>query len=201
MLKKMLSYGLLAGLLVGIPLSYITISMSGQTMMRYGMVIGYLIMLIALSTVFVAIKRHRDVELGGVIRFWPAFGMGLGISLIAGVLYVLSWETACAIAHLDFAGSYAKAMIAQQQAKGASAEALAKLTAEMEQFKTQYANPLYRWPMTFAEIFPVGVLVSLVSAALLRNSRFLPARPSGSAAAHCAAALKANAAAARRITP
>jgi hypothetical protein len=180
MLKKIMSYGVVAGLLVGIPLSIITISMSGQTMMRYGMVIGYLIMLIALSAVFVAIKRHRDADLGGVIRFWPAFGLGLGISFIAGVLYVLSWETACAIAHLDFAASYAKAMIAQQQAKGASAAALAKLTAEMEQFKTQYANPLYRWPMTFAEIFPVGVLVSLVSAALLRNSRFLPARPSGS---------------------
>jgi hypothetical protein len=30
--------------------------------------------------------------------------------------------------------------------------------------------------MTFVEIFPVGVLVSLVSVALLRNPRFLPAR-------------------------
>ena len=179
MLKKILSYGVVAGLLVGVPLSVITISMSGRTMMRYGMVIGYLIMLIALSTVFVAIKRRRDTDLGGVIKFWPAFGLGLGISFIAGVLYVVSWETACSIAHLDFAGSYAKAMIAQQQAKGVSAEALSKLTAEMEQFKAQYANPLYRWPMTFAEIFPVGVLVSLVSAALLRNSRFLPARHDG----------------------
>jgi hypothetical protein len=29
--------------------------------------------------------------------------------------------------------------------------------------------------MTFIELFPVGILVSLVSAALLRNSRLLPA--------------------------
>jgi Protein of unknown function (DUF4199) len=180
MLRKILSYGVVAGLMVGVPLSWITVSMNGHTMMRYGMVIGYLIMLIALSTVFVAIKRHRDQDLGGVIRFWPAFGLGLGISFIAGVLYVLSWEAAVAIVHLDFAGSYSKAMIAQQQAKGVSGEALAKLTAEMEQFKIQYANPLYRLPMTFAEIFPVGVLVSLVSAGLLRHSRFLPARPPSS---------------------
>ena len=180
MFKKVLSTGVLAGLIVGIPMSVITISMSGQTMMRYGMVIGYLTMLIGLSTVFIAIKRHRDADLGGVIGFWRAFGLGLGISFIAGVLYVVCWEAACAIAHLDFASSYAKAMIAQQQAKGASAEALARLTVEMEQFKTQYHNPLYRLPMTFAEIFPVGVLVSLVSAGLLRNSRFLPARPVGS---------------------
>jgi len=181
MFRKILSYGVVAGLIVGVPMSWITISMSAHTMMRYGMVIGYLIMLIGLSTVFVAIKRHRDADLGGVIKFWPAFGLGLAISFIAGVLYVVCWDIACALAHLDFAGSYAKAMIAQQQAKGASAEALAKLTAEMEQFKIQYANPLYRWPMTFIEIFPVGVLVSLISAALLRNSRFLPARRSSSA--------------------
>ena len=181
MLKKILSYGLVAGLIVGVPLSWITVSINGHTMMRWGMVIGYLIMLIGLSTVFVAIKRHRDTDLGGVIKFWPAFGLGLGISFIAGILYVLSWEAAVAITHLDFASDYSKAMIAQQQAKGVSAEALAKLTAQMEQFKIQYANPLYRLPMTFAEIFPVGALVSLVSAALLRNSRFLPARPAGSA--------------------
>src|SRR5579872_550996 len=179
MFKKVLSYGVIAGLLVGIPLSIVTISMSGKTMMRYGMVIGYLIMLVGLSAVFVAIKRHRDADLGGVIGFWRAFGLGLGISFIAGVLYVVSWESACAIAHLDFAGSYAKAMIAQQQAKGVSAQSLARITAEMEQFKTQYANPLYRWPMTFMEIFPVGVLVSLISAALLRNRGFLPARLAG----------------------
>ena len=46
----------------------------------------------------------------------------------------------------------------------------------MEQFKVQYANPLFRLPMTFIEIFPVGVLVSLFAAALLRNPRFMAAR-------------------------
>jgi hypothetical protein len=140
------------------------------------MLIGYSIMLIALSTVFVAIKRRRDVDLGGVIRFWPAFGLGLGISLVAGVLYVVAWESAVAVTHSDFASTYANALIEQQKAKGVTGEALAKFIAGMEQFKIQYANPLYRLPMTFAEIFPVGVLVSLVSAGLLRNSRFLPAR-------------------------
>ena len=53
---------------------------------------------------------------------------------------------------------------------------MAKLTAEMAAFKTQYADPMFRLPMTFAEIFPVGVLVSLISALVLRNPRVLPAR-------------------------
>src|ERR1700733_8867401 len=171
-----LSYGLVAGLIVGVPLSVLTIAMNGHAMTRFGMVIGYTLMLIALSTVFVAIKRRRDVDLGGVIRFWPAFGLGLGISFVAGILYVAAWETAVAVTHSDFAGTYANALIDQEKAKGVTGEALAKFGAGMEQVKVQYRNPLYRLPMTFAEIFPVGVLVSLVSAGLLRNSRFLPAR-------------------------
>jgi hypothetical protein len=171
-----LSYGLVAGLIVGVPLSVLTIAMNGHTMLRFGMVIGYTLMLIALSTVFVAIKRRRDVDLGGVIRFWPAFGLGLGISFVAGILYVVAWETAVAVTHSDFAGTYANALIDQEKAKGVTGEALAKFVAGMERFKAQYRNPLYRLPMTFAEIFPIGVLVSLISAALLRNSRFLPVR-------------------------
>jgi hypothetical protein len=177
MLRYVLIYGAIAGALVGVPLSILTLALSGQAMMHYGMLVGYLTMLIALSAVFLAIKRHRDVDLGGVIRFWPALALGLGVSAVAGVIYVIAWEASCAIAHADFAGAYARAMIAEQAAKGVSGAALERVRVEMAQFKVQYANPLYRWPMTFAEIFPVGVIVSLISAGLLRNSRFMPARP------------------------
>ena len=176
MIKQILSYGVVSGLTVGIPLSAMTIGLSGHVMHEYGMLIGYTTMLVALSLVFVAIKRRRDEELGGAIRFWPAFGIGLGISFVASVLYVLSWEAAQAITHMDFASSYSQAMIEQQKNKGLSGEALAKFVAEMEQFKVEYANPLFRLPMTFIEIFPIGVLVSLASAALLCNRRFLALR-------------------------
>ena len=100
--------------------------------------------------------------------------MGLAISAVAGVLYVVAWETAQAtLIHGDFAKSYGDALIAQQRAAGASAAEIARTTREMAEFTAQYHNPLYRWPMTFMEIFPVGVLVSLISAALLRNPRFM----------------------------
>ncbi len=175
MLKRIFTYGLVAGLIAGIPLSISTITSTvGHGVVA--MVIGYLTMLIALSAVFVAVKRQRDSDGGGVIRFWPALGLGLAISLVAGILYVAIWDISCALAHMDFAGDYARSMIAGAKAKGMDAADLAKLTAQMDAFKAQYANPLYRWPMTFAEIAPVGVLVSLVSAALLCNPRFLPAR-------------------------
>ena len=176
MLRTILKYGVIAGLLVGGFELVTFVAFSGMPPLKYGMVIGYTTMLIALSAVFVGIKRYRDVDRGGVIGFWAALGVGVGVSFIAGIFYVAAWEAVQAMTHMDFATSYAQAIIASEKAKGASAEALAKLSTDMEAFKVQYANPIYRLPMTFAEIFPVGVLVSLVSAGLLRNSRFLPAR-------------------------
>lgn len=178
MLRKILSYGALAGLIAGGCLSALAILLASRGMLAYGEIAGYLILLVALSAIFVAIKRHRDHELGGVIRFWPAFGLGLGISFVASLIYMASWEFAVAVTKVDFATSYSDFLIEQEKAKGASAEALARLGAEMEEFKVMYANPLIRLPMTFLEIFPVGLLVSLVSAGLLRIRGFLPARQS-----------------------
>jgi hypothetical protein len=177
MLHRILTYGVIAGLLVGVPLFGLTVALNGHPSTPYGVVIGYLTMLVALSAVFAAIKRHRDVDRGGIIGFWPAFGLGLGISIVAGVCYVLAWEAALAVTHMDFAGDYARLLIEQQRARGVSGAELAQFVADMERFKARYASVPYRVAMTFAEIFPVGVLVSLASAALLRNSRFLPARP------------------------
>ncbi|MGH8030182.1 MAG: DUF4199 domain-containing protein [Arenimonas sp.] len=176
MLKAILKYGVIAGLVVG-GLEFATfIGFGGMPPMDYAMALGYATMLLALSAVFVGIKRHRDVDRGGVIGFWPALGVGLGISFIAGVFYVIAWEAVVAVTHMDFPTAYAQAMTAQAKSNGASAEKLAEMATEFAAFRIMYANPMFRLPMVFAEIFPVGVLVSLISAALLRNRRFLPAR-------------------------
>ena len=177
MWRDIVKYGVIAGLVVGVSMIASFWATGGEMPHGWlGMAIGYATMLVAFSAVFVGIKHHRDVAGGGVIRFWPAFGMGLAISFIAALFYVAAWELVQATIVDDFAGSYGESLIAAQKAKGVDAAALAKLTAEMEAFKVQYANPMFRLPMTFAEIFPVGVLVSLISALVLPNPRVLPAR-------------------------
>ncbi len=174
MLRTILTYGVIAGLIVSANffVALGIVSLQHHNNLLY----GYLVMLVALSFVFVAIKRYRDRSLGGVIRFLPALGVGLGVSAVAGVIYTLGWEISLAATHYEFADSYGAAMIAAARAHGASPARLAQVADQMQAFKVQYANPLYRLPMTFVEIFPVGVVISLISAALLRNSRFLPAR-------------------------
>ena len=49
-------------------------------------------MLLAFTMVFVGIKHYRDKALGGVIRFLPALGVGLGISAVASLFWVVGWE-------------------------------------------------------------------------------------------------------------
>lgn len=174
MSRTILGYGLLSGAVIigGI---IITIVIGGGAP-HSSVWLGYLIMLVGLSSILLAIKQHRDKVLGGVIKFWPAFLIGLGVAVVASLAYVLIWEVYLALTHYSFMDQYVAATLAQRKAAGLSGEAYAKLAADLEAMKRSYANPLYRLPMTFAEIFPVGLLVTLVSAALLRNPRFLPAR-------------------------
>lgn len=175
MSRIILIFGIAAGLVVTVPMCLLLANTEpGSAAHSY--FTGYLIMLLALSLIFVGVKRLRDREGGGVIRFVPALLAGLGISTVAGVIYVIGWEMTLAVTDFAFVDSYSTAAIEAARAKGASAADIAAVVAQMDEFRRQYANPFIRLPMTFIEIFPVGVLISLISAALLRNSRFLPAR-------------------------
>ncbi len=180
MLRTILMFGVAAGLIVIVPMSLMLTNAEPGAAVT-SQFAGYLMMILALSLIFVGVKRFRDRALGGVIKFAPAFLMGLGISAVAGVIYVIGWEITLALTDFAFMDTYANAAIEAERAKGASPADLERVAAEMEAFKVQYANPLFRLPLTFVEIFPVGLLISLIAAALLRNSRFLPARPSPAA--------------------
>jgi hypothetical protein len=183
MFRDILKYGVIGGLVVGL-INFTMFTLAGdQPHFQYGMYIGYSVMLVALSTVFLGIKRQRDVAQGGVIRFWPAFGMGLAISFIAGIFYVAAWEASQAITHADFMTAYSNFVLEQARAEGRSAADIAKMSAELAGFKLVYAKWWLRLPMVFSEIFPVGVLVSLVSALLLRRPGFMPARRAAASAA------------------
>jgi hypothetical protein len=177
MIDRIFLYGTIAGLIVIGAMISIFIASSGQPEMgQHSEVLGYTIMLVALSMIFFGVKSYRDNELGGVIRFLPAFMMGIGISIVAGIIYVAVWEVYMAFTNYTFMDAFVSSYIAKQKAAGVTGAALDKIVAEMEAMKVQYANPLFRMPMTFMEIFPVGFLISLLSAAVLRRSTVLPAQ-------------------------
>jgi len=165
MKRSIFTYGSIAGLII-----IMTNTISLEIGLGHAW-LGFLVMFIAFSTIFVAIKQYRDEKLGGVISFGAALLVGLGISAVAGVIYVAIWELYLAVTDYGFIEAYASSIMDARKVGDSSEAELAEVASQAAQFTAQYSNPLFRLPMTFLEIFPVGLLVSLGSAAVLRNHR------------------------------
>ena len=175
MRKIILVYGIIAGVVIICAITAGLVLGEGEG--PWGSQwLGYLIMFVALSLIFVGVKQYRDSELGGVISFGKAFQVGLGIAVVAGIAYVLSWETYLAMTDYAFIDDYAAGVIEQARNEGISEDAMQELVAGMENMKETYGKPWFRLPITFLEIFPVGLLISLISAGLLRNPQLMPAK-------------------------
>ncbi|MBO6577223.1 MAG: DUF4199 domain-containing protein [Rhodothermales bacterium] len=165
-----LIYGSFSGVII-IGSAMLSASLAGDTHLAGLEWLGYLVMTVALSMVYMGVKRYRDNELGGVIRFGTAFLMGLGITAIASVIYVLLWEIYLVLTDYAFIEQYTTSIIAGLEADGVVGAALEAEVRNMEEMKATYADPLYRIPITFLEIFPVGLLVTIISAVLLRHPK------------------------------
>jgi hypothetical protein len=172
MKKNIIIYGLIAGIVVSIPMLFMvnsTTNATGNVDFDKSMLIGYTSMLIAFSLVFVGIRNYRDKYNGGVIRFGKAFTIGMMIVLIASTFYVVAWLVDYFYFIPDFAEKYAAHMLDKLKASGASQIEIDMQTKEMASFAKLYKNPLYNAMMTYAEILPVGLIVTLISSLILKR--------------------------------
>lgn len=176
MKKIILTYGLIAGTILGI-MFFITVPLHKNGIINFdnGMLVGYTTMVIALSLVFFGVKSYRDNYQRGEITFGQAFKVGGLIALVACVMYCLTWE----IAYNTVSAGYMEAYGAYEQEKlkssGASEAELQEAAKEFQKlFEVYDGNPLIRFAFTIMEILPVALVVSLISAALLKRKEFLP---------------------------
>lgn len=142
--------------------------------------IGYTSMVLAFLLVFFGIRAYRE-EVGGSIGFGKAFQVGMLITLVICAIYVVSWEIVYWGFMPDFLDKYNANRLAELRASGATEAAIREAQAKMAQLTKLYANPLFNAGITFMEIFPVGLIVTLVSAAILRRKR-APGAPAVAAA-------------------
>jgi hypothetical protein len=171
MKKLVLVYGIIAGVIVAALMAISTGYFCAKGDFEGGMIYGYSAMIIAFSMIFVGVKSFRDKHNGGTINFGKAFKIGLFISLIASTIYVISWLINYYLFIPDFIDRYVAAMLNKAKSSGISADELAKQTAEMAQMKEWYKNPLFVILMTYVEILPVGLLVTLITALILKRNK------------------------------
>lgn len=168
MKRTVLTFGAISGV-ISAGLMAATVPFIDRIGFDKGAIVGYSAMVVAFLFVYFGIRSFRDREQAGRISFGRAFGIGLMITIISCLFYVAAWEVIYFKVTPDFADKYAAYAVDKYRASGAPAEAVTKMEQDMADFKRNYDNPLYNAAVTFVEPFPVGVLVTLVSAAVLRR--------------------------------
>lgn len=169
MTKNIFTYGLIAGAVVAIQMVFMIRIFYDSPDFEPSMFIGYASMIVAFSMIFVGIKNYRDKFQDGIITFGKAFKMGLWIAFIASTIYVVTWLIYYYFFVPDFMEKYAQHVLHQATKEGATAVELAAKTKEMEGYKEMYKNPLFVVLLTYFEIFPVGLLVAVISALILKR--------------------------------
>jgi len=169
MKKIVLIFGLISGAIAAL-MMFVTIPLMGRIPFEYLTVLGYTTFVVCFLMVFFGIRSYRDNVAGGTITFGRAFKVGILITLLSCGIFVITWEFVYHRFLPNFLDQYSNYMVEKMRAQGATQEELNQMIQENEQFKEWYKNPFFRYAMTMLEPFPVGLLITLISALILRRS-------------------------------
>ena len=169
MKRSVIVFGLVSGV-ISSAMMFLTLPLltNGTVNFDNGEVLGYTAIFLSMLLVFFGIRSYRE-NAGGTVTFGRAFSVGILITIISCVFYVASWEVVYFKMMPDFADKYAAHTIETMRHKGASDAAIAKTRKELIEMKAMLDNPLTNAAVTFIEPFPVGLIVTLVSAGILRK--------------------------------
>ncbi|HEY4197819.1 MAG TPA: DUF4199 domain-containing protein [Mucilaginibacter sp.] len=160
---------IICGLIAGLIATAWTIAGMAGLHIEGSLLLGYSTMLVAFSLIFVAVKNSRDKFNGGFISFGKALQIGLLITLIASTIYVAAWLISYYYMNSDYLDKYAAHVLAKMKTDGASAAELQKKTTELQNFREMYQNPFFNAMMTYLEILPMGIVISLIAAFILKR--------------------------------
>jgi cation transport ATPase len=168
MKKTVLTFGLISGFIM-IAMMTLSLVFSERIGFGHSLTLGYTILIAGSLLVFFGIRSYRENIGGGQISFGRAFAVGILITLVASVCYVVAWEIIYFKFMPDFADKYAAYMIEKARAAGESAQKIQAIADKMKSMKATLDNPFLNAAFSFLEPFPIGLIVTLISAAILRK--------------------------------
>ncbi|HEV7644905.1 MAG TPA: DUF4199 domain-containing protein [Pyrinomonadaceae bacterium] len=181
MKKIVITFGVISGLILAGFVFLISTLCGNETIsMDHGELIGYTTMAISLSMIFFGIKSYRDNVGKGKITFWKGIQIGLLITLIASVFYFAGAE-AYNVANPGFVDKimtkFTKLQTEKMQQAGASQEEIDKTVKFAGDMAKAMENPFIFYAICLMELAPVGLIITLISAAILRRKDVLPLEP------------------------
>jgi len=171
MKKNVLVYGLISGICVATFMSFSIAYCYSRDSFDGSMLLGYTAMLLSFSLIFAGVKNYRDQHKSGLISFGNAFLMSLYMALIASTLYVIGWMIAYYNFFPDFIEKLASYQLSPAKVSQMTPAEVANVREQMETFKQWYATPIGVAGATYMEILPVGLVVSLITALILKRKK------------------------------
>jgi hypothetical protein len=166
--RTTLTFGLISGALSSL-MMVATVPFEHKIGYDWSLLLGYTVIVLSFLLVFFGIRSYRDGVGNGQITFTKGFAVGIAITLISCMCYVVTWEVLYFTVLHDFMDKYGAYMVDKLKASGASAAAIQAQVQQVKKYKELYENPLTNAAMTFIEPFPVGLLITLISAVVLRR--------------------------------
>ena len=168
MLKTIAVFGGIAGAILSVMMA-VQVAFFEDIGFDRGEVIGYTSIVLAFLLIFFGIRSYRDNVAGGSVSFGRAFSVGVLIAFVASLCYVATWQVIYFNFASDFVTKYQAHTIEKARASGESQAAIDKRVADNQRFNELYKNPAINAAITLIEPFPIGLLVALVSAGILRR--------------------------------
>jgi len=165
MKKTVLTYGLISGGIAAILMPATLYFFGGHS----SEIVGYTVIVLSMLLVFFGVRSYRENVGGGRLTFGRGFAVGILICLISSVCYVAVWELIYFKLAPEFAQKCLYSQIDRMKESGAPQEQIDEATRQMDSFKKIYDNPLANFAITMIEPFPVGLLITLISAVVLRR--------------------------------
>lgn len=168
--RFLLIYGLIGGLITVVGFFLWPVFAGDQDPFEwpYGQLLGYGFMLVALSTVFFGLRSYREKN-GGALSFKEGFVNGMIVVFIASIIYVVGWMVYYPFFMPDFADQFLASQIELLKSQGLSEQEMQQQIDELKAFNENYKKPHVMVGFTFLEIFPVGIIITLVSALILKR--------------------------------
>lgn len=167
-MRSWIRYGLIAGGVLSV-LMFAPALFFGPDpeWMRVSEILGYTAMVLCLTATFFAMRAERNRR--GSLHLGEAFKIGVGVALIAALLFGLATWVFYAVSGDALPEAIYQFYVRQVQESGKPPEAIAAQLAEMEKYKALFFNEPFQAAVMFATVFVIGVAESLLGAWLVRR--------------------------------
>jgi len=168
MKKYILKYGLFSAILVvGIPAIFEVVMGNDASTFALSEVIGYLAILSALSSIFIANRKYQTEfgPAGFKLLLWLGSGVASITSLAFGlynVIYVIYIDT-------SFQERYFSYSIDKIKNSGIDSQLIEQQVSQLESQKELFFDPMFNFLIMFFTVFVLGFILSLLAAWFQKN--------------------------------